>query len=146
LNKNHTTLKIFGFEGSVAELSHCLQLEPTKTAIKGEVRNFNPSHEGKKRTYPWNYWEFRWTRSEERFIGEFVEEFMSHIVEPRKDILKEVVATCSAELSVVQYYYSGCNPGIHLSVKTLSTLSYIGVEVDVDIYCLTNAVQNQCKT
>jgi len=138
LNENHTTLKIFGFEGSAAELSARLQLEPTKTALKGDNRNYGSSHQGEKRAYPWNYWELRWTRSEDRFIEELVEEFMAHVVVPRKDALKDVIATCSGELSVVQYYYSGCNPGFHLNTKTLSILSYIGIEVDVDIYCLAS--------
>jgi hypothetical protein len=138
LNENHTTLKIFGFKGPVAELNARLQLKPTKTALKGEERSYGPSHRGEKRVYPWNYWEFRWTRSENRFIGDLVEEFMAQVVEPRKDALKEVIATCSGELSVVQYYYSGCNPGFHLSAKTLSLLSHTGVEVDVDIYCLAS--------
>lgn len=142
LNENHTTLKIFGFEGSAAELSARLQLEPTKTALKGENRNFGPSHQREKRAYPWNYWELRWIRSEDRFIEELVEEYVTQVVEPRKDTLKDVIATCSAELSVVQYYYSGCNPGFHLSSKALNILSHIGAEIDVDIYCLASEAEN----
>lgn len=141
MNENHTTLKIFGFEGPVAELNARLQLEPTKIALKGEERSCGPSYRGEKRVYPWNYWEFRWTRSENRFIGDLVEEFMAHVVEPRKGALKEIIATCSGELSVVQYYYSGCNPGFHLSAKTLSLLSHIGIEVNVDIYCLASEAE-----
>jgi hypothetical protein len=100
LNENHATLKIFGFEGSVAELNARLQLEPTKTALKGEELSVGLSSRGAKRLYPWNYWEFRWTRNEECFIGDFVEEYIAHVVEPRKDALKEVIATCSGELSI----------------------------------------------
>jgi len=143
LNENYTTLKIFGFEGSAAELSARLQLVPTKTALRGEIRNYSPSHKGEKRVYPWNYWEFRWIRNEDRFIGELAEEFIAHIVEPRKDVLKDVIATCSGELSVVQYYYSGCNPGFHLSSKALNILSHIGAEIDVDIYCLASEAEDR---
>ena len=120
----------------MVELSARLQLESTKTALKGEEYSVGAAHKKLTRTYKWNYWEYRWTRSEERFIGELVEEFMANTIEPRKEILRGVIATCSAELSIVQYYYSGCNPGIHLSHRTLDTLSYIGAEVDIDIYCL----------
>ena len=63
-----------------------------------------------------------------------VEEFIASIVEPRKETLKELIAGCRAELSLVQYYY-GCNPGFHFSQNALRTISYIGAEIDVDIYC-----------
>ena len=138
MNENHVSIKLFEFAGSPGELSPRLKLEPTRTALKGEESGVGPEHLRVKRPYPWNLWEYRWTRNEERFIGDLIEEFMVQIVEPRMDDLRDVIATCSAELSVVQYYYTGCNPGVHFSRKTLNTLAYIGAETDVDIYCLAD--------
>ena len=137
MNENHVSLKLFEFAESPVELSARLKLEPTQTALKGEESGVGPEPRRVKRPYPWNFWEYCWTRNEERFVGDLIEEFMAQIVEPRMDALREVIATCGAELSVVQYYYTGCNPGVHFSRRTVNTLAYIGAEIDVDIYCLS---------
>lgn len=44
-------------------------------------------------------------------VGELVEEFMAAVVKPRKNVLKDVVSSCNAELSIIQYYVTGRNPG-----------------------------------
>lgn len=130
MNENHVAIKFFGFDSSPEELSALLGLQPTKTALKGDVY-------GKlKKTYPWNLWEYRWIRNEQRFIGDLAEEFIATVVEPRKETIKQLLARCSGELSVVQYLREGCNPGFHLGHAALSTLCNIEVELDLDIYCL----------
>jgi hypothetical protein len=133
MNENHVALKIFGY-GSLSGLSQKLQLVPTKTAEKGEEYAVGPKK--LKRKYEWSYWEYRWSRTEDRFIGDLVEEFVAAVIEPKKAVLKEVISTCSAELSIAQYYVAGCNPGLHLSSTTVSVLGEIGADVDVDVYCL----------
>jgi hypothetical protein len=133
MNENHVTLKIFGY-GSLSELSQKLQLVPSKTAEKGEKYVVGPKN--MKRKHEWSYWEYRWTRSEVRSIGELAEEFVAAIVEPRKVALREVISNCSAELSIVQYYVAGFNPGLNLSSGTVAVLGQIGADLDIDVYCL----------
>ena len=131
MNENHVTLKIFEFSDSPEELTNAIGLEPTKTAVKGNKY-------GKlNKPYPWNYWEYRWVRKEERYIGGLVEEFFLKVVEPKKDILRNILMKSSGELSVVQYLYQGCNPGLHINSGDLTTLNYIGAELDIDIYCMS---------
>ena len=131
MNENHVTLKIFEFDAAPEELSLSLGLEPTKTAVKGE------KYSKLNKTYPWNYWEHRWVRKEERFIGELVEEFLLNVIVPKKDILRNILTKHRGELSVVQYLYHGCNPGLHINNDGLAILNYIGAELDVDIYCMS---------
>lgn len=137
MNENHTTLKLFDFSADPAELSRWLGLDATKTARKGDERPAIKAR-GIECTFPWNYWEYRRTQAEDRFVGDIVEEFVAEVIEPRKEILRELITACSAELSVAQYYYTGHNPGIHFSRKVLGVLEYVGAEIDVDIYCLAD--------
>lgn len=133
MNENHVALKVFGF-GSLSELSQRLQLAPAETAEKGDVHLVGPGN--LKRKYEWRYWEYRWTRTEDRVISDLIGEFVATVIVRKRAVLKEVVSSCSAELSITQYYVSGCNPGLHLSRNVLSILGEIGMGVDVVVYCM----------
>jgi GNAT superfamily N-acetyltransferase len=54
---------------------------------------------------------------------------MAAVIEPRKAVLKELISSCSAELSIAQYYVTECNPGFHLNRKAVSILGERGFEI-----------------
>ena len=137
IDENHTTLKFFNFRCSPEELTKELGLEPTKTAIKGKSYSQGPNGHKIEKIWPYNYWEYRITKKENKWISEQVDQFIDEIIIPKKGILKKIISSCEAEFSIVQYYYSGCNPGLHFDNKRLQLISDIGAEIDIDIYCLS---------
>jgi Domain of unknown function (DUF4279) len=137
-NENHITIKIVGFSCSPDELSHRVNLKATRTAIKGQqYQTGSKSHKVTKK-YAHNYWEFRETTYETTWISESVTKFLNKFIAPRKDELKEIISTCEAELSITQYVYEGCNPGLHFQKEEIELLGYIGLEIDIDLYCLAD--------
>lgn len=135
-NENHTTLKIVAFDCSPEEITQKLDLTPTKTAIKGQEYLVGPKDKKITKTYKTNYWEYRITKIENKWIGDQIEYFIEKIIRPRQEKLKNIIETCEAEFSIVQYYYTGCNPGFNHQNKIIKTLGYIGADLDIDIYCL----------
>ena len=130
MNKNYVALKIFNFDYSPELLSEKLDLIPTRTANKGEPY-------GQARgVFPWNFWELRWERKGSEIIDVLVHEYVSTVISPHRETIRQVIDFCEAEFSIAQYYFEGHNPGIHLDSIDLASISYIGAELDIDIYCL----------
>ena len=143
INENHTTLKLFSFECPPEDLTKKLGLEPTKTAIKGQEYLVGPDHRKIKKTWPHNYWEYKITKKEDSWISEQVDQFIDSIIKPNQTKLRNIIATCEAEFSIVQYYYSGCNPGLHFDNAKLKIVSDIGASLDIDIYCLSETEKDK---
>lgn len=137
INKNYITLKFFNFRCSPEVLTKELGLTPTKTGIKGQSYWQGAKDSKIKKIWPHNYWEYRVTKKGNNWISGQVDQFIDEIIIPKKAILKKIISTCEAEFSIVQYYYSGCNPGLHFDNKRLQVISEIGAEIDIDIYCLS---------
>jgi len=137
INENHTTLKLFEFTCSLEELTNRIGLEPTQSGIKGQIWRLAAKPVEIVRTWPHNHWEYRVTKNESKSISDQIDEFVDEVLLPRIEPLKEIISSCEAELSVVQYYYTGCNPGLHFGNRRLKLISDIGLELDIDIYCLS---------
>lgn len=139
INENYVTLKLFDFACSPVQISNILGIEPTKIGVKGQEYSIGPEDNKQKKVWPYNYWEFRVKKKDNTWISEHVDHFISQVLSQKKSKLKEVIATCEAELSIVLYYYSGSNPGFHFSNKNLQLIAEIGAELDLDIYCLSES-------
>jgi hypothetical protein len=137
IDENHTAIKLFNFKCSPEELTKKLGLEPTKTGVKGQSYWQGPADKKIEKIWPHNYWEYRVVKNENKWISEQVDQFIDEIITPKKEILKQIISSCEAEFSIVQYYYSSCNPGLHFDNKRLQIISDIGAEIDIDIYCLS---------
>ena len=71
------------------------------------------------------------------FIGDIIDKFFKEIIIPRIDLIKEIGQKCEAvRLIIVQYYYTGNNPGYGFEKEQIKVLAEINAEVDMDIYCL----------
>lgn len=137
-NENHITIKLTGFSCSAQEISQTIGLQPTKTAVKGQEYQIGPKHKRITKKYNENYWEFREIRSEATWISDLVSEFLKKHIIPRKKDIKETVANCEGELSIVQYVNEGCNPGLHFKKEEIALLANMGLELDIDLYCLAD--------
>lgn len=133
INKNYIALKFFDFDFSPQIISEKIALIPTKTSLKGERRN--PKFSLICKSNEWMYEEFNKTND---FIGDLVQEFISRIIIPRLKEIKALTGAHYGELSIVQWYYSGCNPGYHFSKDILTVINDTGLEIDIDTYCLSS--------
>lgn len=135
-NENYITIKILGFSCSPEDISKTIGLTPTKTALKGQVYQIGSRQNRITKQYSHNYWEFREIKNETTWISELVSQFLSIYIVPRKERIKQIVSKCEGELSIVQYVNEGCNPGLHFKKEEMELLGYIGLELDIDLYCL----------
>jgi len=131
INENYITLKFSDFEFPPEILTKKLNLDPTHTALLGETRGKTIL---KWNSNMWSYEEFIKTND---FIGDLVKNFISRIITPRLKEIKVLTDAHYGELSIVQYYYSGWNPGYHFSKGILSVINKTGLDIDIDTYCLS---------
>jgi hypothetical protein len=134
-NLNHIILWFLNFDHSPEEITEKLGLLPTRTAVKGQ-EHLNSGSTNRK-IHKFNFWEYEWKIESNEFVGELVDKFIDEIIRPRIREIKMLADTIDAELKIVQYYYSGYNPGYHFSVEKMKILSEANLEIDIDTYCLT---------
>lgn len=134
-NQNHIILGFYEFLFSPDEITKSLMLEPLSTGIKGEKYSITKKQPFNKiREY--NHWDYEWKLQTNEFIGDIVERFIEEIIVPRKRIIKKLSSTSEIQLQIVQYYYDGHNPGIHIKSEHTKVLSEINCSIDIDLYCL----------
>jgi len=133
-NRNHIILGFYDFECSPNRITEKLDLEPTRTGVKGE--EYDSESTNVKKTRECNLWEIESKSVTNEFIGNIVDEFVSTTIEKRFNIIKEFSCTCQTKLTIVQYYFDGYNPGQFFSNRLVKLLSDINAEIDIDIYCL----------
>lgn len=134
-NQNHLIFTIYGDECLPATITQKLWLKPSKIEIQGQKFDKFNWTVGTYTTNTWIY-EIKWYGND--FLTDKVDNFITDIIEPRIDELKEISKSSSIMLVIVQYYYTGHNPWYHFSKSTLEILSSIWCEIDMDIYCLSN--------
>jgi hypothetical protein len=139
INQNHIAIKFFNFTCSHDNISKEIDLEPTRIGIKGNEYFIGPEHNKIRKIWPYNFWEYRVLIEENTWISDLVDQFIDNIIKPRHDKIKNIMASCESEFSVVQYFYDGCNPGLHFDKQKLQIISSIGASLDIDIYCLSKA-------
>ena len=144
IDTHKVALKFFNFDCTPYELTKQLAIEPTETALKGQDYYIGPKHKRIKKIWPWNFWMYQVVVERNRHsIVDQIDEFIDNVIKPRQEKIKEIVANCDCEISIVQIIYEGCNPGLHLDNGRLKILTDIGAEIDVDIYVLDNGRENE---
>lgn len=135
INRIHLILSFMDFKCSPEEFTTELQLQPSSTGIKGE--EYLLSDGVRKKMRGCSHWEYEWKICSNEFIGDYLTTFINEIIKPRIAVIKRMNADCVTRLTIVQYYYTGCNPGIRFEKEEIRILSEIGAEIDVDLYVLT---------
>lgn len=128
--KTYAYFYISDFEVEPSEISRKLELSPTKTWQKGDTWLPNKSREN-------NNWEIHSSiDSSELFLDTHIKSVLD-IIEPKhSQILSLREQGCDIGINCVGYYYNE-NPGFHLSAKLLSRLASFSIDVDFDLYCLS---------
>lgn len=112
------------------EISRKLEIEPTKTWLKGD--DWLPSKPRKS-----NNWEIHSSidRSE-IFLDKHIESVLKIIEPKRLQILSLLEQGCDIGINCVGYYYSE-HPGFHLSAELITRLASFSIGIDFDLYCLS---------
>lgn len=137
-NQNHISFGLFGFDIAPNEISEELGLTPKSIGIKDEIYFIGPPDKRIEKVLNENHWKYEWKLNTNEFIGDIVDRFVKEIIEPRKDPLKKLTRNSYLEFQIVQYYYDGCNPGIHINKENVTILAELGASIDIDIYCLAD--------
>jgi Domain of unknown function (DUF4279) len=136
VNQNHISLSLFDFNSDPSEISKALDLSPSSTGIKGESYLVGPPAKRIQKIREYSRWQYEWKLHTNEFIGDIIEKFIKEIIIPRKEKLIHLANSSTIQFQVVQYYYDGCNPGVHIEKSSMEMLGAIGASLDVDIYCL----------
>lgn len=135
-NRNHLILKFIDFDFHPDIITEKTGLQPLSIGLKGEKYFVGKKNQIKK-IRDCNYWEYEWKEISNDFIGDLIDRFFVEIIIPKLDLFKEVSHHCEiVRLVIVQYYYTGYNPGYGFTKEQINILSNINADVDVDIYCL----------
>jgi len=89
-----------------------------------------------------NYWEYRSTKISNDWIGDHIDKFLEDIIAPKKEVIRRITEQFHTELSIVQYIYDSCNPGLYFDKKAIKNLNECGLELNIDLYVLTDADKN----
>jgi len=140
-NQNHIEIKFFDFSLPHDEVTNILGLTPTHQWTKGEEHFVGPKRNKKIRKE--NYWGYENHTETNDFIGDQIEDFLKTIVIPRTSKIKELTDRFHGEFSIVQYLYDGCNPGLYFDKRQIKILNDCGLELNIDIYVLSDNDDNK---
>lgn len=118
------------FEENPSEITDKLEIQPTKTWMKGDIGLTNKLRE-------FNNWEVHSPlERSEIFLNKHIEAVLD-IIEPKQVlILKFRENGWHIGINCVGYY-SDEHPGFHLSSNIISRLAKLSLDVDFDLYCLS---------
>ena len=143
INKNHIEIKFFDFEVSHDEITRRLNLQPTNFWVKGDKYLVGPADMRTEKNRNKNYWGHEVKTESNDWVGELANKFIDEIVVPRTKMIKELTDEYHGEFSVVQYMYDGCNPGLYFDKRQIKILNDCGLELNIDIYVLSDVEKNE---
>lgn len=127
-----TVMAYFSIHGDVFDLesiTQSLKIEPTETKIKGDIP------EGRKRPSI----ETSWVISTEEESSYDINDQLIKIIKPledKKDILCKLKKSLNVKFDFifVVKIENGEKPAMYFNSESLSLISYIGAEIDIDLY------------
>jgi len=136
INRNHLIFRFLDFDFDPELISKKLELEPLSTGQKGDEYFVGPQKQISK-FRECSHWDYEWKIKSNDFIGDLIDKFFKEIIIPRLGLIKDIGANCKTiRFIIVQYYYTGHNPGYGFEKEQIKILADINAEIDMDIYCL----------
>lgn len=121
-------LSIFSYDINPDEISSVIGMIPDKSRYKGNVIRGDV-------VYKENMWEIYSTTKDTVRLDTHVQSIITRI-QPFRGNFKNL-DKCNIWLSCAIYVKDGpSSPSIHFDAETISFLSEINAEIDIDIYCL----------
>lgn len=136
INRNHLIIRFLDFDFDPDLITKKLELEPLSTGQKGD-EYFVGSQKQISKFRECSHWDYEWEIKSNDFIGDLIDKFFKGIIIPRLGSIKEIGLNCKTiRFIIVQYYYTGHNPGYGFEKEQIKILADINAEIDMDIYCL----------
>lgn len=143
INQNHLILRFIDFDFDPDLITDKLGLAPLSTGQKGDEYFIWPQKDISK-IRNCSHWDFEWKLMTNDFIGDLIDKFFKEVITPRLDSIKEIGLNCeTTRFLIVQYYYTGHNPGYGFEKEQIKLLADINAEIDMDIYCLCEDEENE---
>ncbi len=137
INQNHIILSFLDFDFDPDLISEKLGLKSLSNGQKGDVY-FADTQKQTAKTKDCSHWDYELKIKSNDFIGDLIDKFFKEIIIPRIDSIKEIGQNCEAvRFVIVQYYFTGHNPGYGFNKGQIKILADINAEIDIDIYCLS---------
>lgn len=140
MNEISVAIKISKHSFSSDILTSKLDLIPTHSHSIGESYSMKTANGLVEKKYDDNYWEYRQEFKTNEWVQTLIDKFIEDVVLLRKEVLKDLSAQCAIEFFVGVNYYKEGNPGFHFNLHEIAILSYIGAELDIDLYCFNDDV------
>ncbi len=135
INQNHIILRFIDFDLDPNVVSRKLGLEPLSIARQGE--EYFVGKRRVRKTWEFNHWDYELKTETNEFIGSTMDQFFNEVLIPKSTEIKEISQLSRiTRFIVVQYYYTGPNPGYCFDKEQVKLLADISAEIDMDIYCL----------
>ena len=127
-----TIMAYFSIHGDTFELeevTRCLGIEPTDIKIKGTVPD------GRKRPSIETSWKISTDEEESLDINVQLDKIIC-LLSDKKDILRSIKTSMDVDFDFVFVVKieNGEKPSMHFNSKHLGVISYIGAEIDIDLY------------
>lgn len=136
INQNHVILRFINFDLNPDEITQKLGLEPLSIARQGE--EYFVGKQRVPKVWEFNHWDFELKTKTNDYIGETVDQFFNETIIPRLNEIKEISQKSSmTKIIIVQYYYTGHNPGYGFEKEKIKILAEINAEIEIDTYCLS---------
>ena len=135
INQNHVILRFIDFDFNPEVITNKIGLEPLSIARQGE--EYFVGSQKIRKIWEFNHWDYELKTKTNDFIGDTISQFFNETIIPRLNEIKEISQKSRiTRLIVVQYYYTGHNPGYEFDKEQIKILADINAEIDMDIYCL----------
>lgn len=145
-NRNHLMLSFIDFDFDPYLITKNLGLNPISAGKKGD-EYFIGAQKDILRINDCNYWDYEWKITTNDWIGDLIERFFKEIIVPRFDTIKEIGSDCqTTRFTIVQYYFTGHNPGYGFEKEQIKILADLNAEIELDIYCLCDDEKNNEPT
>lgn len=130
-------ITIFDFANR-EELEKLVEIPNCKLNLKGDIRR--PGVLYKKNTWSIKSDLIVKNEKDEYYLIKSINEqcnYLLNIISPYKTIIKFLTNKYHGEFSIGIYNYDG-RPGIHLNKNLLKEIVDLNLELDIDIYCLSD--------
>lgn len=136
MNEVSIAVKLSNFPFTLDDITSKLDLLPTHCHLQGETYEVKSVEGIIEKKYAYNYWEYRYEFKGEEWAQTLADKFIEDVILVKKETFKELSAKCEIEFFIGVNYYNEVNPGFHFDLAKMKLLSYIGAELDIDLYTL----------
>jgi hypothetical protein len=136
MNNISIALKVFEFNFKHEYIDELLGLAPTDIHIQGEDYFIGPPHNQLKKTYEYNYWEYRiFIENNSVWVKTIIDQFVEEVIFKKEKAIEKIKNDCGMELYVgINFSVKEGLDSFHFDLPILRLLANLNIEIDIDQY------------